>query len=92
MRRTLAFTQRNGIRDCAVADEGDPKQGTRTPIEIVMEHVFGVSAADLVVRERTDEYEQAAEWLSERLGWLCAKMRQPTEAAAVQRGKRKPCV
>ena len=63
----ISFHPKDGICDFAVHDEGDPKGGSRTPIEIVMEHVFGVSPEDLVVRERTPEFEQAVDWLSERV-------------------------
>lgn len=63
----ISFDPKEGICDFAVGDEGDPKEGSRSPIDIVMEHVFGVSPEDLVQRERTDEFEQAVEWLRERL-------------------------
>ena len=54
-----------GIRDYAVGDEGDRKEGKRSPIDIVMEHKFGVLAVDLTEREHTPEFEQAFELLSQ---------------------------
>jgi hypothetical protein len=45
-----------GIADYRVHDQGDPKEGKRTPIDLVIEH-GGVSDA-----------LQAARWLAERLG------------------------
>lgn len=63
----LSFHPIEGICDWAVADEGDPKEGSRTPIEVVMEHMFDVPAEDLAKREPTPEFEQAFEWLRERV-------------------------
>jgi hypothetical protein len=69
----ISFHPTKGIRDNAVHDDvdghghrvdGDPKNGSRTPLEIVMEHEFGVAPEDLAVREHTPELEQAFEWLS----------------------------
>lgn len=53
-----------GIHDYAVGDEGDRKEGKRSPIDIVMEHECFVPAKDLAEHERTPEFEQAFERLS----------------------------
>ena len=45
-----------GIVDFGVADQGDPRQGKRTPIDLVLEHGGQSTPAD------------AAKWLCERLG------------------------
>ena len=62
----LSF-RRAGIKDFGVHDLDDPREGKRTPIDVVMEWGFNVSAEDLALREHTDEFEQAVEWLRERL-------------------------
>lgn len=46
-----------GIKDFGVHDMGDPRQGKRTPVEIVM--IYGKKTA-----------EQAAEWLRSKLGMI----------------------
>ncbi len=49
---------KNGIVDFGISDQGDPRNGKRTPIELVAEHQFGdiTQAAD------------ALGWLREKLG------------------------
>ena len=62
----LSFRQA-GIKDFGVHDLDDPREGKRTPIDVVMEWGLDVSAEDLAQRENTDEFQEAAEWLRERL-------------------------
>jgi AAA domain len=47
---------REGIVDFGVHDQGDPRQGKRTPVELVAEHRF------------SHDWKQAADWLRPRLG------------------------
>ena len=52
-----------GIKDFGVHDIGDPLQGKRSPIDIVMEWVFD---ADPSRREDGPDFQQAFDWLRER--------------------------
>jgi AAA domain/RepB DNA-primase from phage plasmid len=56
-----------GIKDFGVHDLDDPREGKRTPIDIVMEHVFEVPIEDIAKRNSSAEYQQAVDWLRERL-------------------------
>lgn len=57
-----------GIKDFGVHDLDDPREGKRTPVEIVMEHVFEVPVDEIAARTNTTEFQQACDWLRERVG------------------------
>ena len=56
-----------GIKDFGVADQGDPREGKRTPIDVVMEwsELYGRTLDD---GRPPNTPELAARWLCERLG------------------------
>jgi AAA domain/RepB DNA-primase from phage plasmid len=58
----------DGIKDFGVHDLDDPLEGKRTPVRIVMEHVFDVPIEEIAERSNTTEFEKACAWLRERLG------------------------
>jgi hypothetical protein len=57
----------SGIKDWGEHDLGDPLAGKRTPIDIVMQYVFEVAIEDIAKREHSHEFQQAVDWLRERL-------------------------
>jgi hypothetical protein len=67
LQEDISFT-RDGIKDFGVHDLGDPRAGKRTPIDIVLEWKFDVSAEDIAWREHTVEFQKAVDWLREQLG------------------------
>jgi hypothetical protein len=57
-----------GIKDFGVHDLDDPREGKRTPVEVVMEYVFEVPIEEIAERTNTVEFQQAVDWLRERVG------------------------
>jgi RecA-family ATPase len=57
----------DGIKDFGVHDLDDPREGKRTPIDIVMEYVLNVPIEEIAARSNTVEFEKAQEWLRKRL-------------------------
>jgi hypothetical protein len=57
----------NGIKDWGVHDLGDPLEGRRTPIQLVLEWKFEVPIEEIAQHEVGDEFGQAYDWLRERL-------------------------
>jgi hypothetical protein len=57
-----------GIKDFGEHDLGDPLEGKRTPIQLIMEHVFEVPVEEIAARTNTTEFEAASEWLRQRVG------------------------
>jgi hypothetical protein len=57
-----------GIKDFGVYDLGDPLQGKRTPLDIVMEHHLGIPVEEIAQRRNSEGLKEAAEWLREALG------------------------
>jgi hypothetical protein len=57
-----------GIVDFGVADQGDPREGKRTPVELVMEHYLRVPIKDIAERNNPDEFTEACDWLRKQLG------------------------
>jgi RecA-family ATPase len=57
----------DGIKDFGVHDLADPREGKRTPIDIVMEYVLDVPIEEIAARSNTLEFEKAQEWLRKRL-------------------------
>jgi hypothetical protein len=58
-----------GIKDFGVHDEGDPLEGKRQPIEIVLEHHLKIPIEKIAAREYTEEeYAAAVQWLHDALG------------------------
>jgi Protein of unknown function (DUF3987) len=57
----------DGIKDWGVHDLDDPLDGKRTPVHLVMEHVFEVPIEEIARRENVAEFQQACDWLRERL-------------------------
>lgn len=76
LQEDISFTK-GGIKDFGVHDQEDPREGKRTPIDIVMEWEFDVTAEDLAKRESTDTFQQAVAWLRERLPKQEAKQTEP---------------
>jgi Protein of unknown function (DUF3987)/RepB DNA-primase from phage plasmid len=62
----ISFTH-DGIKDFGVHDLDDPREGKRTPIDIVMEWVFKASPEELAERGYSEAFGKAVTWLSERL-------------------------
>jgi DNA primase RepB-like protein len=56
-----------GITDFGVADQGDPREGKRTPVELVMEHYLGVPIEDIAERNNHSAFVEACDWLRERV-------------------------
>jgi Protein of unknown function (DUF3987)/RepB DNA-primase from phage plasmid len=56
-----------GIKDFGTHDLDDPRDGKRTPIDIVMQWKFAVTPEDIARREHTDEFQKAVDWLREQL-------------------------
>ena len=57
-----------GVKDFGLHDLDDPRQGRRTPVQLVMEHKFGVSVEEIARHEVDgDVFAQACDWLRERL-------------------------
>ena len=56
-----------GIKDWGVHDLGDPLQGNRTPVKLVMEHKFEVPIEEIAARKSTAKFKKACDWLRERL-------------------------
>ena len=57
----------SGIVDFGVHDLDDPLQGKRTPVDLVMEWVIEVPIEDIAARKNRDAFEQACDWLRDRL-------------------------
>ena len=57
----------SGIEDFGVHDLGDPKEGKRTPIDIVMEWKLGISIEEIIGHSNKSAYAEACDWLKERL-------------------------
>ena len=62
----ISFTH-EGIKDFGVHDLDDPLEGKRTPVYLVMEHLFEVSVEEIAKRTNKAEFEQACKWLRERV-------------------------
>jgi archaellum biogenesis ATPase FlaH len=66
----LSF-HRDGIKDFGVCfddpDLNDPRDGRRTPIDIVMEYVLEVPVEEIAARTNTVDFQEACDWLRERL-------------------------
>ena len=62
----ISFT-REGIKDFGVHDLDDPLEGKRTPVNLVMEHLFEVPVEDIARKNNKAEFRKACEWLRERV-------------------------
>jgi Protein of unknown function (DUF3987)/RepB DNA-primase N-terminal domain len=81
----------DGIKDFGVHDMDDPREGKRTPIELVMEHVFEVPVEEIASRENVTEFQQAFDWLRDRLPSVDEPMGDvPTAKGKEQTAKGKP--
>ena len=49
----------DGIKDFGVHDLNDPREGKRTPIDIVMEYVLDVPIEEIAARSNTVEFKKA---------------------------------
>jgi hypothetical protein len=56
-----------GIKDFGVHDLDDPLDGKRTPIGLIMEHVFEVPVEDIAARSNREDFDRACDWLRARL-------------------------
>jgi hypothetical protein len=63
----LSFTP-EGIKDIGVHDLDDPREGNRTPIDVVLEWRFDVPIEDIIQRKRSEALDWAVDWLRDALG------------------------
>ena len=57
----------SGIKDFGVHDLGDPKEGKRSPIDVVMEWKLGIPIEKIIQRNNGEAFTEACDWLKERL-------------------------
>ena len=67
LQEDLSFTP-EGIKDFGVHDMGDPREGGRTPIDVVMEWHLQVPIEKIAKGEVGDQLSVAAAWLWKALG------------------------
>jgi hypothetical protein len=76
LQEDISFT-REGIKDFGVHDLDDPLQGKRTPVHIVMEHLFNVPVKNIATRSNENEFNKAVAWLHQQLGHATADETHP---------------
>ena len=70
-----------GVKDFGVADQGDPKEGRRSPLWLVLEWQFDVPIEKIIAHKVSKaKFKEAFDWLAEKVGFDAEV--KPVNAAA----------